>query len=283
MKTYFDCIACFVRQTVEAGRFAGLDDGKQEQLLRTVLKEVSGMHLTESPPMIAAKIHALIRGLCDGRDPYESVKARSNREALALYPELREEVAASEDPFETAVRFAMAGNIIDFGAAGDIPAETIRATFRKAREAKLPADHVCRLKEDAENAASILYIGDNAGEIVFDRLLVEQLPEGRVTYAVRGNPILNDVTVADAETVRMGEVAKILDSGAAIPGIILDECSKSFQEAFHAADLIIAKGQGNYESMSEIEGPITFLLMAKCGVLAEDIGCEVGSFVIRRK
>lgn len=281
MKTYLDCIPCFVRQAVDAGRHARIEEIQQEYLIRRVLQEMSVMRFTDSPPVMGAKIHTFIRELSDRGDPYSQIKDRSNAYALTLFPALKQEVKSSSDPFETALRFALAGNVIDFGAASAVNDETIRQTLQNAREVVIPEDEIKALKSAVEEAESILYIGDNAGEVVFDRLLIEQLPPDRVTFIVRGNPIINDVTLADAYRAGITTIAKVIESGSATPGILLDECSITLQRAFHEADLVIAKGQGNYESLSDIDANITFLLIAKCPVVARDVGCEVGSFIIR--
>ncbi len=281
MKTYLDCIPCFVRQAVDAGRHARLEEIQQEHLVRRVLQEISVMRFTDSPPVIGAKIHAFIREISDKGDPYTHVKDRSNTYAITLLPALKEEVQSSSDPFTTALRFALAGNVIDFGAASTVEDDTIHKTLQNAREAVLPEDEVKCLKRAVQEANSILYIGDNAGEIVFDRLFIEQLPAERVTFAVRGNPVINDVTMADAHRTGIVSIVKVIESGSATPGILLNECSITFQRIFEEADLIIAKGQGNYESLSDTDARIAFLLMAKCPVIARDIGCEVGSFVIK--
>lgn len=281
MKTYLDCIPCFVRQALDAARHARMDAIQQEYLIRRVLQEISLMRLNESPPVMGSKIYALIRELSGERDPYELIKDRSNAYALELFPNLHEEVVSSENPFETALRFAMAGNVIDFGAASTVSDEMILQTLKNAREAALPEDSIREFRNTAGKAASILYIGDNAGEIVFDRLLLEQLPTERVTFVVRGEPVINDATITNADRAGIMKIVNVIDSGSAAPGILLDDCSAGFRRAFYDSDLIIAKGQGNYESLSEADANITFLLMAKCPVIARDIGCEVGSFIIR--
>ncbi|MCK5255186.1 MAG: DUF89 family protein, partial [Deltaproteobacteria bacterium] len=124
---------------------------------------------------------------------------------------------------------------------------------------------------------------DNAGEIVFDRLFIEQLPREKVTYVVRGEPIINDVTIEDAREVDMFELVDVIDNGSDAPGTILETCSHEFQKRFASSDLVIAKGQGNYETLSDINKRIFFLLQVKCPVIAKDIGFEVGSFVVKAK
>jgi len=133
-----------------------------------------------------------------------------------------------------------------------------------------------------EAAGNILYLGDNTGEIVLDRLPVEELPRERVTFAVRGGPIINDATREDALSTGMTDLVPVIDNGSDVPGTDLEQCSREFQEAFEAADLVIAKGQGNYETLSDNRQSIFFLLKAKCAVIAENIGCRVGDAVITR-
>jgi hypothetical protein len=138
------------------------------------------------------------------------------------------------------------------------------------------------LRESIDSAKNILYLGDNCGEIVFDRLLIEQLPLDKVTFVVRGGPIINDATMGDARETGMTELVNVIDNGSNIPGTVLEKCSKEFRECFVDADLIIAKGQGNYETLSSCEKNIFFLLQAKCPVISGHIGCEQGSFIVKR-
>jgi uncharacterized protein with ATP-grasp and redox domains len=137
------------------------------------------------------------------------------------------------------------------------------------------------LKEALKTAKSVLFLGDNAGESVFDRLLIEVI-EQPVIYGVRGGPVLNDTTVEDALSVGMNEVAKIVDNGARVPGTILSLCSNEFQTLFHSAELILAKGMGNYETLSEVNAPIFFLLQVKCPVISNDVGAPIGSIIVKQ-
>jgi len=239
------------------------------------------MRLNDKPPVMGAKIHRLIQELIDRGDPYRRVKDISNKRALELYPGLKERVDTSEYPLETALRLAIAGNIIDLGVKGDIPNDDIAQTIENALSASLHHGAIDGFREAAHQARRILYLGDNAGEIVFDRILIEQLQKENITFVVRGQPVINDVTMVDAHTTGMADIVEVIDNGSGAPGTILNDCSVSFQERFFEADLIISKGQGNYESLSCTDANITFLLMAKCPVIARDVGCEVGSFIVR--
>ncbi len=180
-----------------------------------------------------------------------------------------------------AVRYAIAGNIIDFGVQSEIDDAIIHDTLDRAVRAHIPANTLCEFRNAVELADDILYLGDNAGEIVLDRLLIEQLHYEKVTYAVRGRPIINDATFADAQFTGITDLVEVIDNGSDAPGTILDDCSQEFRRRFEQADLIIAKGQGNYESLSNSAGNIVFVLMAKCPVIARDIGYNVGSFVLK--
>ncbi len=282
METNFDCIPCFIRQTLEAVRFATTDENIQELVLREVLSAVSKMDMKKSPPVMGQYIHRLIRKYSGSPDPYKKVKDRYNQYALELYPALKEITEESPDKFGTAARIAIAGNIIDFGVNNKVDSAVIRKNIENTLSEQLFGS-VSHLQKAVSSAEKILYIGDNTGEIVFDRLLIRQLPEGRVTYVVRGSPVINDATIADAVYTAMTDIVRVIDNGSDAPGCILEECSPVFRQDFFEADLIIAKGQGNFETLSDMEKNIFFLLKAKCPVIARHIGCEVGNAVILRK
>jgi damage-control phosphatase, subfamily I len=279
MKTAHDCIPCLIRQTLNAVRLATSDENIHISVLRKALKAVSIMDLDLCPPLMGQHIHRLIREQTGSPDPYKSVKDMCNRYALALFPELEAMIRVSERPFESAVRLAIAGNIIDFGANIAVDQTVIRDTIAASVSEPLIGD-VNALEEAVRSAEKILYLGDNTGEIVFDRLLVARLPAGRVTFVVRGGPIINDAPMEDAAASGMTELVPVIDNGSDAPGTILEQCSTTFKDVFEAADLIIAKGQGNYETLSGSRKRIFFLLKAKCPVIAEHIGCRVGDSVI---
>jgi len=281
MKTYFDCIPCFVRQSLDSVRMVTSDEEIHEHLLREVLQALGKMDLRQSPPVMAQQIHRIIRALTGRSDPYHDMKDQSNRLAMNLYPELKKRVERSADPLETAVRLAIAGNVIDMGINSHLTDEQVHEAIAHALEAPFDADlEVFRRSiSDAEN---ILYLADNAGEIVFDKLLIEQLPLEKITVAVKGSPILNDATMDDAESTGLCELVKVIDNGSDAPGTILDDCNKTFRQHFDQADVIISKGQGNYETLSDVKKNIFFILKAKCFVIAKNLGCEVGSLILQK-
>lgn len=285
MNTVLECIPCFVRQAFDSIKMATTDEAVQERVLRAVLLEISRMDLCESPPVIGQQIHRLIRSAAEDNDPYRELKKRFNRLALNLAPRLRERVKSSRDPLQTALRLAIAGNIIDFGPHSSLSEDRVQRVINEALTESLDPGAVKELRLALDDARSILYIGDNAGEIVFDRLLIEQFPYNKITFAVRGRPVINDATMADVQETGMSGFVQVIDSGSDAPGIILDDCSGEFRDKFDEAELIIAKGQGNYESLgsSGIGKNISYLLYVKCPVIARHVGAEVGSFVLKNE
>jgi len=281
MKTFFDCIPCFVRQSLDSVRMVTDDEAIHEQLLRKVLRALGEMDLRQSPPAMAQHLHRLIRKLTGQADPYSAAKDRFNRLALDMYPRLKAQIKGSGDPLETAIRLAIAGNVIDMGVNNHVTDEQVHEAIDHALEASLEAD-LMGVAEMVSIAKDILYLADNAGEIVFDRLLIEQMPLEKVTLAVKGSAIINDATMKDAEATGLTELVRVIDNGSDAPGTILDDCSQAFRRRFEEADLVIAKGQGNYETLSDVGKDIFFILKAKCPVIARDLGCEVGSLVLRR-
>ena len=281
MKTFFDCIPCFVRQALDSIRLVTDDEEVHERLLREVLQAASAMDLRQSPPAMGQRIHRLIRSLTGQSDPYRELKDRSTRLALELYPKLHAQVQASATPLETALRLAIAGNVIDMGVKAYFDESSLHEAIEDALSAPLNGD-VCAFTEALSAAREILYLADNAGEIVFDRLLLEQMPIERVTVVVRGFPVINDATIADAQAAGIPELVEVIDNGSDAPGTILADCSIEFLRCFDQADFILAKGQGNYETLNDVEKDIFFVLKAKCPVIAKDLGCYVGSMILRR-
>ncbi len=230
MKIDFDCIPCFIRQALDAVRFATPDPDIHASVLQKVLIAAGQMDLQQAPPMVGQIIHRLVRELSGNNDPYKSVKTESNQYALTLYPALRKQVEKSVNSMETAVRLAIAGNIIDFGVSSAISQNVIDKTILQSLSETYYGNMDFFL-EKAALADRILYIGDNAGEIVFDRLLIEQLPAGKVTFVVRGGPVVNDATMADAEDTGMTDLVKVIDTGSDVQGIIFEECSDEFRRS----------------------------------------------------
>jgi len=277
MNTYLDCIPCFFKQALFAARAATQDERKIKQVLDRVARCVPRIPLDHPPPETARLVYAAVRDITGVADPFKSYKDRSIEKALSLYGDLKSTVDRAEDPLRTAVQMAIAGNVIDLGANPDLDLEE---EMRNLLKEKLPENSYHRFKHRLQKARTILFLADNAGESVFDRVLIETMGKETV-YGVRNIPIINDATVEDAEKSGIGRVARIISSGYDGPGIVLERCSKEFRRLFEAADLIVSKGQGNFESLSADHGPIFFLLKVKCPVIARHLGASVGDPVLK--
>ncbi len=282
MRIYLDCIPCFVNQALDSARLATDDEQIHEQVVRNILCLSADLDMSQSPPVMGQQIHRIIRELVGMKDPYHKIKKHFNELALKLYPKLRNLIIRSEDPLTTAVRLAIAGNIIDFGVNSPSEELNLETVISESLIAEFQDAQLKSFRDSVTKAEEILYLCDNAGEIVFDRLLIEQLPYEKVTAVVKGSPVINDATMKDAELVGLLKAIEVIDNGSDGPGTILESCSQYFRDRFACADLVIAKGQGNYETLSEVKKNIFFILKAKCPVIARDLGCEVGEMILRR-
>ena len=279
MKTYLDCVCCIVRQSLDSARRITDDETIHEQVLREVLGSLAEIDFELAPPVMAQTIHRRLRELSGQPDPYREAKDRFNQLALELYPQFEKRLDQAENRLEAAVRLAIAGNIIDLGVKSEIDDQEVIDTVQTCLTDPLHGE-VDAFAEAIAGAQSILYLTDNAGEIVFDRLLIEQLPQDRVVVAVKGGPIINDATYADAQAAGLTDLVRVIDNGSDAPGTVLEDCSPEFRRLFDEADLIISKGQGNYETLGQVARPIFFLLRIKCPMVARDTECPVGSLAL---
>ncbi|NLF95136.1 MAG: DUF89 family protein [Candidatus Riflebacteria bacterium] len=279
MKMTLDCIPCFIRQALDAARMVSDDPSVHAKILNEVLQWACSVDLQQPAPVIGQRIHRRLRQIVGVDDPYRPAKDHQNRMALAMLPDLRRRIESASDPFDMAMRTAIAGNVIDLGVPGSVTEESIRISIEKCLSEPLIGDPA-QFWSAVEKAKKILYITDNAGEIVFDRLLIEKLGPSRVTVAVRGAPAINDATMADAVAAGLDQIVEIIDNGSDAPGTLLYECSSEFRQRFNEADLIVAKGQGNFETLSDEPGNIYFLFKVKCRVVSEHAQIELGSHVV---
>ena len=278
MQTYLDCYPCVLRQALEAARMAGASHAQEREVIQRTLDILKSLPSGASPPEIGSRVHHLVRELTANNDPYQDVKLASTRKALEMLPKLRALLENSEDRLETAVRISIAGNIIDFGPNRNYD---LWGVVQRVMSQDFAINDMADLRKDLAASSSILFLGDNAGETVFDRLLIETL-DVPVTYVVRGGPVLNDATIEDALAAGIEQVAEVVTNGARLPGTSLSKCSSDFVERFESANLILAKGMGNYETLSEVSAPIFFLLQVKCPIIGVDVGAPDGSIVLKR-
>lgn len=276
-----ECVACHVRQAVSLLARSGAQDGVAQPVLRAVLKYLATADFNVSNPVLGAHVAGLVREATGVDDPYVEDKRRANESALELLPHLQRKVDEATDPFQVAMRLAIAGNVIDLGPVEHVGSREVRDAVEDALTCALPTEPVKALRHAVGQAERILYLADNAGEIVLDRLLLAQLPRNRVTCVVRGGPIINDATLDDARSAGVDRIVHTMSNGSRIPGTHLPACSEAFQRIFERADLIIAKGQGNYESLVHEQCyPVFFLFKVKCVGVAHFAGLPVGSAAV---
>ena len=287
MKTYLDCIPCFFRQALEGSRIIRATPKQQKHIIDEFARIIPKISLAASPPEIARMGYRLLRTVSSNGDPYQAIKQKSNRIALKLLGKLKGKLSRSKDRLLTAVELAIAGNIVDFGVKNNL---NIRAELKKilAEENKVihkrSIFHYAEFRQALKEAKDVLYLADNAGEVVFDRVLVEEIrkacPDKGVYYAVKERPVINDALLEDAKVCGIDKVARIISNGTDAPGTILALCSKEFKQIYKNAGIVISKGQGNFESLSSEKRPIFFLFMVKCPVVAKETGCKIGSIVL---
>ncbi|HOP62776.1 MAG TPA: tRNA (N6-threonylcarbamoyladenosine(37)-N6)-methyltransferase TrmO [Spirochaetota bacterium] len=281
MITSLECVPCLIRQAIDASRFSSSEYEFQERVLRDILKLISEADLSLSPPVIAAEIHRRLRELSGVIDPFSEMKINFNNLILSMYDQLNEKVDNSENRLLAAAKLAIAGNVIDAGAKSGLTEEEVIESIESSYSEPLAGDQDYFIRKVKE-AKKILYIADNAGEIVFDRLFIEKIGPEKVTLAVRGFPVINDATFDDARAAGIGEPVTIIDNGSDVPGTILPLCTEKVRKHFNEADLVIAKGQGNYETLCDENREIFFLLKVKCPIISDHTGLPVGTHAIIR-
>lgn len=276
MRTYPDCIPCILRATLGGARLGGASDEEAWAAVAEGAAIAATWDRSLPPILLGAEVGRVLRGRL-GRDPYREAKREANIRALARYARWKEEVARAPDPLLHALRLAAAGNALDLGVPGETDPD--RAVGAPPEFARLDYDP---FRGALGRARTVLLLADNAGEIVLDRILVEELrARGKeVTVAVRGSPTLNDATANDAREVGLDAVARVVTTGSDVPGVYLPQASDEFRALFQEADLVLAKGMGNFEGLAGERGPLFFLLQAKCLPVAAETGVPEGSLVL---
>lgn len=283
MKISRECIHCLARQAVEIAEEATADIKMQEVIIKSSLKELAEMNFEETAPEIAYKMHQHAKQITGNLDPYATLKSRYNDIATALYERIKEEkwLENAEDPFDMACRLAIAGNIIDFSVGLELEPKDILQSVEDSIKCDIFGSGSSALQEAISNAKHIMYIADNAGEIIFDKFLLENMPTDKITFVVKGGPIVNDATMTDAISTGVVDLVAVIDNGHSAQGTILKDCSEAFRVAFEKSDLVISKGQANFETLSDIKDKtIFYLLRAKCRSVAGAIGCKRMDYVL---
>lgn len=282
MKTYLECLPCLTRNAVVIARKSSQDQAVRHQIVRESMKLLAESDMRLAPTYYAAKIMDIAFQLSGGaqNDPYREEKDKSIVLAKRLLGELCNIPEYDPGSFESRLRLAIAGNILDFGIFSDLDLAEALQIIRKAFTAPIDREAMSKLQKRIGSARKILYILDNCGEGSFDRVFME-LFKDKVTVGVRGRNSLNDVTRRELAESGYGPEIPIVDNGSNIPGTMTEFLPETFLNEMKSADLIIAKGQGNFETMDEIPYPASFLFLAKCPVVIGRLNAEPRSIQIR--
>lgn len=278
MEIQLDCLPCFLRQVLDASRMATDQIDVQRSIIKDTAELIARYEDYKYSPAVGREMHNIVKRHSGVSDPYREVKNHNIKTALLIYPSLKQFLFNKKDRLYWALKIAATGNIIDSAIYNDID---IESQVVKELDKEFAACDIERFKKLMKNCKTLLIIGDNAGETVFDRVFIEDFLYLDMTYAVRSEPIINDATIEDVYASDFNRSVKVVSSGCNAPGTIIEECSDAFLEVYNNADIVISKGQGNYETLSEQDREIFFLLKAKCPIVAKRLGVSVGDYVLK--
>ena len=272
MKIWPDCFPCILKMSLEIAHLVMKDEDQIRRFMKQILKlkYFRGEDWRVTSPEVIKNVWLKLLEVSGEVDPMKEIKREQNSKALEIYPVAQKLVLASRDPLLAAIKLSIAGNAID--AMTKIRGETPRKILERVSKFEIDVENVSRLKERLKKTRKLVYLGDNCGEIIFDKLLIEVLHEMYhldTTFITRTLPVMNDATLQDALSVDIGQVAQIMENGIhePLPGTILKKISRELKSKIKASDLMISKGGGNYDSLTEEEGlkeKVSFLLLAKC-------------------
>jgi damage-control phosphatase, subfamily I len=278
MSIKVDCIPCIIKQALYTARVSKIKDEKIHfDIIKNIYEETLRFSEEMSAPRFAATIKQIVYSYSGIEDPFKEIKEENLKKALNFISYLKTYINSSSDPLEEAVRIAILGNIIDLGAN---PEFNLADEISKISSNNIRLDDYSSFKKKIKNAPYILYIGDNAEEAVFDKLLIEQLLPKNIIFAVREVPILNDITMDFAEKIGLDKAANIISSGSTIPGTDMNDVNENFKNIFYKAPMVIAKGQGNFETLMNEKREIYFMFKIKCEVVSKICGNPIGTSML---
>ncbi|RAP51414.1 MAG: hypothetical protein BZ137_09940 [Methanosphaera sp. rholeuAM130] len=286
MKVSYECASCMLRQSREAIEHATESDEIRMKATLKVLEFLDeNFEKDVNSNRLGTDLHHLIMRETGNDDPYKNLREEGNEIALKLKP-IAEDIIEDNPSFENYVKIAVAGNIIDFGALDENT--DIEQLIREKIIEEPVINDINILENDLKNAENILYLADNGGEIVFDKLLIKKIKEDydlNIILALKDGPILNDALLEDAKDLNIDEYATLMTTGSRSVGVVNDYISDKLHALLDEVDLIISKGMGNYEGLTEmhIKSPVYFLLTAKCNAIAKEIGVENGNKIVQKR
>ena len=280
MEIFLDCLPCMLRQVIEASRMVTDDQGLQDAIVKDALNILSGYNIYTCSPQMARDMHQLVKKYTKVNDPYENIKVRDIKAAKELYPLLKNFMMRKNQNIYWALKTAAVGNTMDSAIIND---PDLKNCISAELEKEFALSDFDLFLSKLDGAKSLLILGDNSGETVFDLLLTESeaLSGLDIIYSVRSEPIINDATYKEALVSGLNARCRIISTGCNAPGLILSDCDDRFLEIFNSADIIISKGQGNFEALSDTNKNTFFLLKAKCPVISRKLNVKINDYVFK--
>lgn len=271
-----ECIVCHIRQVMDVCDFINADEPTRQSVLKHIMQIIINAMDDEPEEGVDNLIHQELKKIIHQKDPYVDVKKKSIKKALEIYPRMVELADNSVEPLKTLVELCIAGNVIDFGPSNS---HDIEASITEVSSSEKHHFDFLAFSDELNKAKTVLVLGDNAGETVFDRILMERLTQ-RVFYSVKSEPILNDALMADALDSGISACATIIENGSGVAGTFLPQCSQEFLHLFHSADMVISKGMANFETLVNEKRRIFFLFKVKCGHISRKYNLHLGEYVL---
>lgn len=261
------CIACILKKQEEQIR-QFQDEQKKAEYMKEYCRIVADAKADDSAPVLVSYSAKLMKKYFGVEKVYDEEKKEYNNLMLKYEAEIREKIKAAEDSLKEALKYSRVGNYIDFGAMSHVEKNQLDMLLSKVAEDHVDEAEYGALKNDLKKAGKLVFLTDNCGEIVLDKLFIEEIkehyPNLDVTVIVRGEQVLNDATMEDAAAVGMNQVAKVMGNGTDMAGTPLDYLGAEAKEVIETADVIFAKGQGNFESLNGCGLNIYYLFLCKC-------------------
>jgi uncharacterized protein with ATP-grasp and redox domains len=288
MRYSMECLPCLLNQGIRVARLYLENEEEQRNFLKSIIAEIAIIDHNTSAPYIAHKVHRALKEALQNPDPYQKEKIYYNQEMLKLEDDFSRLVESAVNPLDVALKLAAAGNIIDFGPGYDLSRDNVLKAVKDSMEKDYSQEVFVSLVSALKDADKLLYLGDNAGEIVFDKIFIRTIkecyPHLQIDFATRGKPIMNDVTEEDAYMVGIDTYANIINNGTDIPGTILEHCSDSFVNVFNESDVIISKGQGNFESLyGNGYTNLYYIFLCKCQLFTDRFGARPNDLILMKE
>jgi uncharacterized protein with ATP-grasp and redox domains len=285
MQTNRQCVVCVLNQLLRVADYLNLEEEKKDLVLQQALIKAAGIPFkTLTSPEFSEKLYEVVVEISGETDPYKTLRQQQNHLVMEQVDVFRDKIKNSPDPLLTAAYYALLGNIIDYGGVRIFDTDEI---FKECDDIHITVNDYPEFKRRLEKAEQLLILGDNAGEIVFDRLFIEEIkrfnPQLEIFYGVRSKPAINDVIKEDAEYAGIHEVAHVLETGNTCAGTIVSKGTETFKNIYFRSDMIISKGQGNFETLEMEPEDILYMFKVKCDIVAKYIDLPLGSLVLAFK